>query len=100
MRSEAGSRVLERDRDRCGNGSPAELRHACESELAVHGDEIAAVERMLVLHRDVRQTMLGKQLRCAVCRGPMIGAKHTSRLYCSTACRQRAYRQRLKASPE
>jgi hypothetical protein len=91
MRSEAGSRVLERDRDRCGNGSPAELRHACESELAVHGDEIAAVERMLVLHRDVR---------CAVCRGPMIGAKHTSRLYCSTACRQRAYRQRLKASPE
>jgi hypothetical protein len=97
MRGEAVSRVLERERDRSAIGSPDELRRASEDELAKQCDEIGAVvERMLCLHREVRQSMLGKQLLFAVCNRPATDAQRTSRRYCSAACRQHAYRQRIK----
>jgi hypothetical protein len=87
--------VLERNRDRSAIGSPAELRRASEDELAEHGDEIAAaVKRLLSLHREVRQSMLDKQLRCM----PRSGDR--SPAYEPVVLLDRLPSTRLSAAPE
>jgi hypothetical protein len=94
MRSHAIQRVLADKDDRAGIGSFADLRRACQFELAAHRDEIAAeVDKLCALSRQINLDILAKHLRCVVCDGPMTPAR-MSRRYCSPRCRQRAYRAR------
>ena len=98
MRSIAISRVLDNPMERNAIGSTAQLREACQRELAEHGETIAAeVDRLFAIARATDRRILAGNLRCVACDGPMPDIRRISRRYCSDRCRQRAYRERAGA---
>jgi hypothetical protein len=98
LRAEAIQRVLNRSIDRIAIASLGDLRRAYEDELAAHGAEIAAkVDAMQARGRETVARAFthafAQRIRCLTCDGPITDAKRISRRYCSTLCRQSAYRR-------